>query len=323
MAEQHKIDRVWDIIEKVGVGMLTTRFDGGLRARPLEARPEREAGLIWFVTDLRSGKEHEIEVEHDVGLVFIDHKEKAYLSLTARAEVRRDHAKAREIWKKTDSVWWKGANDPNVCVLRVQPLTAELWDGPASKAVAAFEFAKARLTGKKPNLGENRKVTVRMAEERPAGPVPKTDRRSASARTKRAPMPAEPGRRPSDKYRLIWEAMHAREQITFIYRGVYREACPIILGYSKDGDESVFAYQIGGSTTSKRKLPGWGCFNLAEVRMLERRPGEWREGTSHTQTQNYIKCVDVDVNIADTLKWPEPLRFGDPRLLPPRGRKAA
>jgi hypothetical protein len=37
-----------------------------------------------------------------------------------------------------------------------------LWDGPASKAVAAFEFAKARITGQEPNLGENRKVTVKM-----------------------------------------------------------------------------------------------------------------------------------------------------------------
>jgi len=46
--------------------------------------------------------------------------------------------------------------------LRVEPFTAELWDGPASSAIAAFEFAKARLTGKQPNLGENRKVTVKM-----------------------------------------------------------------------------------------------------------------------------------------------------------------
>jgi general stress protein 26 len=161
MSEQ-AIDRIWSIIETVGVGMLTTRFAGGLRARPLEARPDRAAGLIWFVTDLRSGKEHEIEAENDVGLVFIDIADNAYLSVTARAEVQRDHAKAAEIWKATDNVWWSGPDDPNVCVLRVRPLTAELWDGPASKAVAAFEFAKARLTGKPPHLGENRKITVTM-----------------------------------------------------------------------------------------------------------------------------------------------------------------
>jgi general stress protein 26 len=135
---------------------------GGLCARPLEARPGRDAGLIWFVTDVRSGKEHDIEAEHDVCLVFIDAEAKAYLSITARAEVRRDHAKAAEIWKSTDNMWWSGPDDPNVCVLQVRPVTAELWDGPAYAAVAAFEFATARITGAKPNLGENRKVTVKM-----------------------------------------------------------------------------------------------------------------------------------------------------------------
>jgi general stress protein 26 len=149
---EDNLDRVWNIIEKVGVAMLTRQFSGGLRARPLEARPERDAGLIWFVTDVRSGKEHEIEAEHDVCLVFIDAEAKAYLSITARAEVRHDHAKAAETWKSTDNMWWS--------VLRVRPVTAELWDGPASAAVAAFEFAKARIIGAKPNLGENRKVTV-------------------------------------------------------------------------------------------------------------------------------------------------------------------
>jgi hypothetical protein len=55
-----------------------------------------------------------------------------------------------------------GAADPDVCLLRIKPLTAELWDGPASAAVVAFEFAKAKLTGADPKLGENRKVAVEM-----------------------------------------------------------------------------------------------------------------------------------------------------------------
>ena len=89
-------------------------------------------------------------------------KKRPTFAITARAEIRNDHAKAAEIWRKTDGAWWEGPDDPNVCVIRVQPLAAELWDGPASQSVAAFEFAKARLTGTKPNLGENRKVTVHM-----------------------------------------------------------------------------------------------------------------------------------------------------------------
>jgi hypothetical protein len=125
------------------------------------ARPRQRSDRV--LDDRRSGKEHEIEAEDDVGPVFIDIDDKAYLSITARAEVPRDPAKAADIWKATDTAWWSGPDDPNVCVLRVRPLIAELWDGPASRAVAAFEFAKARLTGQAPNLGENRKVTVTMS----------------------------------------------------------------------------------------------------------------------------------------------------------------
>ena len=60
-------------------------------------------------------------------------------------------------------MWWKGGpHDPNARVLTIEPVTAELWDGPSNSLVAAYEFAKARITGEKPFLGENRKKTVRM-----------------------------------------------------------------------------------------------------------------------------------------------------------------
>jgi len=163
MTEPSDIDRVWDIIEKAGVAMLTTQSGGGLRARPLQPRPDREAGAIFFVTDVRGQKDDEIAARPDVCLVVVDPDDNVYLSITGRAVVKQDHAKAAAIWKKTDDVWWKGGpNDPNVRVLKVEPITAELWDGPSSKLVAAYEFAKARITGDKPMLGENRKTTVRM-----------------------------------------------------------------------------------------------------------------------------------------------------------------
>jgi general stress protein 26 len=161
MTKQNNFSRVWDIIEHAGIGMLTTQFAGGLRARPLEARTDRDAGIIWFVTDVRGAKTEEIATTHEIGLVFMDEDSRAYLSITGRATVTRDAAKAKEIWKKTDDIWLPGGpNDPNARVLRVEPITAELWDGPSSAARVAFEFVKAQLTGEKPDLGENRKVTT-------------------------------------------------------------------------------------------------------------------------------------------------------------------
>jgi general stress protein 26 len=73
MEERDSLERVWDIIESVGICMLTTHSVAGFRSRPIEARPDRRSGLIYFVTDQRSGKEREIQAEADVGLVFIDH----------------------------------------------------------------------------------------------------------------------------------------------------------------------------------------------------------------------------------------------------------
>jgi general stress protein 26 len=161
MSEPNDIDRVWDIVEKVGVGMLTTRFAGGLRARPIEPRLDRAQGLIRIVTDVRGLKDDEIERWPDVGLVVISGSDKAYLSITARATVTRDREAAAAIWHKSDDVWWPGGpDDPNVRVIVLTPSLAELWDGPSSSVVAAFEMAKARLTGGKPDLGENRKKTV-------------------------------------------------------------------------------------------------------------------------------------------------------------------
>lgn len=301
MSRKDSIERVWDIIEKVGVCMLTTRFAGGLRARPLEARADRAASLIWFVTDSRSRKDDEIEAAQDVCLVFIDAKEKAYLSLTGRADVLRDHAKAAEIWKKTDDAWWDGPHDPNVCVLRIEPLTAELWDGPASAAVAAYEFAKARLTGEKPNLGENRKVVVQLAE-----------RRGSKRR-------AEGKREPSAVYRSFWEAVRTRQQVVFSYGGRRREACPTILGYNKDEREAVLVFQFGGESTTRLPPEGeWRCFQLAGVADLRLRGGPWHGGARHSAPQPCIRHVDVDVNIPETLTRDRPLAFGSPELRPPR-----
>lgn len=155
--------RVWEILEQTGVGMLTTQFGGGMRARPLDARPDRESGVIYFVIDVRGLKDDEIEASPDVCLVVVNVRDSAYLSITGRAQVLRTPTLAAKIWKKTDDVWWPdGPQDKHVRVLSLEPHLAELWDGPASAAIAKHEFARARATGEKPNLGENRKATVDM-----------------------------------------------------------------------------------------------------------------------------------------------------------------
>ncbi len=162
MSQQAHVDRVWEVIDKAGICMMTTRFDGGMRARPMEARPDREEGVIWFLTDQRGLKDDEIDSTPEVCLIFVYEREKVYLSLTGEAFVAHDPDRAHALWNEKQKLWWSGPDDPNLRVVRVELEAAEMWDGPANSAVAAFEFAKARLTGAKPNLGENRKVSVEL-----------------------------------------------------------------------------------------------------------------------------------------------------------------
>ena len=91
--------------------MLTTRRATGLRARPLEARPD----LVRDRSARRQGARNRGRT--DVGLVFIDKDESAYLPITARGDVRRDWAEAAAIWKATDNMWWDGPDDPNAGVI--------------------------------------------------------------------------------------------------------------------------------------------------------------------------------------------------------------
>jgi general stress protein 26 len=143
--------------------MMTTRFSEGLWARPLEARADRDERLIWFLTDRRAAKDDEIESSPEICLTFVYPKEKVYLSMSGKASVGRDAERTRSLWNEQQQAWWpRGPSDPNVLVIQFRPQRAEIWDGSASSAVAACEFAKARATGRKPNLGEKRKSTVKL-----------------------------------------------------------------------------------------------------------------------------------------------------------------
>ena len=56
MSERGEGERVWDVIKNVGVCMLTTQVAGRLRARPIQARPDRKASLIFAVQKFVASK---------------------------------------------------------------------------------------------------------------------------------------------------------------------------------------------------------------------------------------------------------------------------
>jgi general stress protein 26 len=159
ISRDSQIDLVWNLADKIGACMFVTISGRGMRARPMHALPDREAGCLWFITDQRGAKDDEIKDAPNVCLAFADIKSNSYLSITGHAEVLRDVAKATA---NEAQAWWpQGPTDPGVRVLRVNPDSAEYWDTRGNSIMVALKLAAARVSGHPPDLGENRKVPMR------------------------------------------------------------------------------------------------------------------------------------------------------------------
>jgi general stress protein 26 len=81
--------------------------------------------------------------------------------VSGRAELVLDKQKMAELWNPVYKAWFpKGLEDPEIALLRVKVEKAEYWDMPHSAAVKVIGFAKAVLTGKPYEPGENKKLDL-------------------------------------------------------------------------------------------------------------------------------------------------------------------
>jgi general stress protein 26 len=123
---------------------------------------ERTAACIWFITDQRGAKDEEIKASPQVCLAFADIGSNSFLSLTGRAEMRRDNVKAKELWNNEAQAWWpNGPTDPDVRVLCVFPEEGEYWNARGNSLTVGLKLVAARLSGNPPDLSKGRKVRMR------------------------------------------------------------------------------------------------------------------------------------------------------------------
>jgi general stress protein 26 len=153
------VDRVWDLMKKIGFAMLVTRDGDKLRARPMSAYLERGSNAIFFLTDARRHKDEEIAGNPNVNVSFADAGEQKYVSVTGTAVVSNDRAKIKQLFSTPAKAWWESAEDPNIRVIRITPDDAEFWDAPGS-VISYVKMAAAAMTGSRPDIGENRKVAM-------------------------------------------------------------------------------------------------------------------------------------------------------------------
>jgi general stress protein 26 len=155
-------EKVFEMIKDIKMAMLVTQdTEGNLFARPMVAQERDENDQLWFFTAADSPKVQEIKVNSKVLLSYAESDGSCFVSLSGEAGIVKDRAKIRELWEESLKAWFpEGVDDPNLCLIEVNPLSAEYWDQPSSKFVQAFGYLKARITGNPEEMGENR--TIRL-----------------------------------------------------------------------------------------------------------------------------------------------------------------
>jgi general stress protein 26 len=160
---ENDLEKLREMIKDIDFCMLTTVDEGGdLHSRPMSSNGDIDAdGDIWFFANASSHKVSEIAKLPKVNVSFADPDNQRYVSVSGTAQLVRDRAKIDELWRPEFKMWFpEGKDDPEVALLRISLEKAEYWDSPSSTIGYALSFVSSLVTGKEPDMGENKKVDL-------------------------------------------------------------------------------------------------------------------------------------------------------------------
>jgi general stress protein 26 len=128
--------------------LVTLTPEGEIRARPMALAASQADGDLWFITSIDSPKADEIRNDQHVAATF--QSKRRYLSISGRAEIVRDAARIRTLWKDQYRAWFpRGADDPAIALVHLIAVRGEYWDSHGLRGIEyLFDRARARLEGK-------------------------------------------------------------------------------------------------------------------------------------------------------------------------------
>lgn len=124
------IESVKKILDKARVAFLTTISGKQMLSRPMYMQKREFDGTLWFFAKTDSPKVEDVRKDSRVNVLFI---EKAYVSLSGRAEIVESDLKKKMYWGKTlEKYFQTGYNDPNIVLIKIDAISAQLWEKPGS-----------------------------------------------------------------------------------------------------------------------------------------------------------------------------------------------
>ena len=153
-----------EMIKDMDFCMLTTVDENNdLHSRPMSLNGDVDpAGNLWFFTRDNSHKVFELKRTPKCNVSFSDPDNHRYVSITGKAQLVKDKAKIKELWKPQFKAWFpKGPDEPDIALLKVGLEKAEYWDSPGGTVAQVISFVSALVTGESADWGENKKIEMK------------------------------------------------------------------------------------------------------------------------------------------------------------------
>jgi general stress protein 26 len=161
--DQAQREKVKELIKDARICMLTTMTgDGRHVSRPMALQDVEFDGDLWFFTYSDSDLIAQIGSNPQVNVAFSDSGQHAWISISGTATRTDDPARAKELWNPMLKAWFPdGLESPNLTLVKVHGETAEYWEAAhSSRVVTMLGYAKAAVTGRTPDAGENETVEL-------------------------------------------------------------------------------------------------------------------------------------------------------------------
>ena len=141
-------------IKEVRFPMFTWQDQHGhLLSQPMTQEEVDDAGGVWFFTSTQTALWDCIAHRPQVNLSFAKPEDSLFVSVSGLAERVVDRERIRAMWNAGVQAWFPaGPDDEHAVLIRVEPHSAEYWDSHDSKMVRLFAYAKAAMTGTRPDV---------------------------------------------------------------------------------------------------------------------------------------------------------------------------
>jgi general stress protein 26 len=122
---------------------------------------DEESSEIRFLTRAGSHKTEEISNDARVNLVFVEDGDTGYMSVVGTARLSQDRDLIRSLWSPAAQAWLPdGPDGPDVALIRVRALRAEIWDLKSFSMASYWDMAKAVSSGRAPDAGGHHEVRL-------------------------------------------------------------------------------------------------------------------------------------------------------------------